>query len=163
MFDVFGPFKIPVSNEKSGRLIPREGGEFWESCPEFATKLGCYLFAVRAGRGYKPIYVGKTSRNFQKECFALHKLDHYHRALVKRGRGTAVMFFVIPELRRGRANAKVIKDLESFLIQNASVKNPSLSNVQERKEAKWGIRGVIRGGKGKSSRAAREFKRGIGI
>ena len=163
MFDVFGPYKIPVSNEKSGRLIPRDGGEFWDSNSEFSAKVGCYRFAVRAGRGYKPIYVGKTSRSFQKECFALHKIDHYHRALVQRGRGTAVMFFVIPELRRGRANAKTIKDLESFLIQVASVKNPNLSNVQERKEAEWGIRGVIRGGKGKSSKAAIEFRREIGI
>ncbi len=73
------------------------------------------------------------------------------------------MFFVIPRTRRGKPNARIIKDLETFLIQVASAKNPELSNIQERKEARWGISGVIRGGKGKPGKAARDFKRSVGI
>jgi hypothetical protein len=128
-----------------------------------ADSIGCYLFAMRAGKGCRPVYVGKTSRSFQQECFASHKIAcHYNPALAEKC-GTPVLFFIVPRPRRGKANGKVIKDLETFLIQVASAKNPDLSNVRERKEARWGISGVLRGGKGMPGKAARAFRAAVGI
>jgi hypothetical protein len=163
-FDAVGPVKIPVVPARNGSYIEAGCRAFWQSNPELAKQKGCYVFAIRAAKGYKPIYVGKTVRSFESECFADHKIArHYNPALARKGRGTPVLFFLVPRMRRGKPNARVIKDLETFLVQVASAKNPELSNVQERKEARWGICGALRGGKGKPSLAARALKRAVGI
>jgi hypothetical protein len=69
---------------------------------------------------------------------------------------------------QGPTNNCAIAQVESFLIQNGVAKNPHLSNVQRTKQEEWAITGVIRGGKGKVSVAAKLFcadghqKRGSG-
>jgi hypothetical protein len=164
LFDAVGPFRVPIVKERNGCYIERGCPEFWGEHAATAAKKGCYVFAIRAGRGFKPIYVGKTVRSFEQECFADHKIaSHYTPAIARIGRGTPVMFFVVPRTRRGKPNARVLGDLETFLIQVASTKNPALSNIQQRKEARWGISGVIRGGKGKPGKAARELRSAVGL
>lgn len=164
MFDVHGPFKVPLRKEGRGAYLPHKCPEFWEAHPESRSMLGCYLFALRAGKGYRPIYVGQTVRSFESECFADHKIArHYAPALAKKGRGTPVIFFVVPERKRGKPNRRVIKELETFLIQVAATKNPQLSNVKENNAAKWGICGVVRGGQGKPTFDAQRFKKAIGV
>jgi hypothetical protein len=69
------------------------------------------------------------------------------------------MFFVVSPRARGRANASVIGEVEKYLIALAETANPNLSNVQGRTKEWWGIRGVVRGGKGKPSIDVREFRR----
>jgi hypothetical protein len=163
MFDVHGPFKIPLRRER-GSYLPAKCPEFWKDHQEYRKMLGCYLFALRAGKGYRPIYVGKTVKSFEAECFADHKIArHYTPALARRGRGTPVMFFVVPERKRGKPNGKTIKELETFLIQVGATKNPELSNVKENSAAKWGICGIVRGGQGKPTHDAQVFKKAIGI
>jgi hypothetical protein len=164
LFDVYGPYKIPIVRERNGSYIPARCPDFWDAHPTIATRFGCYVFAIRAGKGITPVYVGKTTRSFDGECFAIHKIAcHYTPALARKGRGTPVMFFLVPRARRGKPNTRIIKDLETFLIQVASAKNPSLSNVKERQEARWGISGVLRGGKGKPGKPARAFKTSVGM
>ena len=160
VFDVAGPYLVPCYEGKAGRVIDRARiAEFWNQHKNVAGRRGCYLFGIRAGRGYTPIYVGKATKTFQAECYTYHKLDHYHRCLVDYARGTPVMFFVLAPRKRGRANASMLKDVEQYLITVAETANPELSNVQGRAKHAWGIRGVIRGGKGKPGAAIREFKR----
>jgi hypothetical protein len=105
-----------------------------------------------------------TKSNFKAECFTQHKIaQHYAPSLAQTGRGTPMVFLVAIDDKRGKPNKSIIHDLETFLIQNAAKKNPDLSNIQNRKEAKWGIRGVIRGGKGKITKAAKLFKSAVAI
>jgi hypothetical protein len=167
IFDTHGPVLVPLRREKGGSYIEPRWPNDWRDDPlteKVREKKGCYVFAIRAGRGYKPIYVGKTARSFEVECFAFQKVAyHYTPALARKARGAPVMFFVTPRVRRGKPNARIIKDLETFLIQVASAKNPELSNVQGRKEARWGIQGVLRAGKGKPGKSARAFKAAVGI
>lgn len=164
LFDAHGPLVIKPIPGKSSGYIPVNYPEFWDLHPALAAKTGCYVFAIRAGKGITPIYVGKTTRSFASECFADHKIaSHYAPALARKGKGTLVMFLLVPRPRRGKPNIRLIKDLETFLIQVASAKNPELSNVQERKEAQWGISGVIRGGQGKPGKAAKALKLAVGI
>jgi hypothetical protein len=164
MFDAVGPIKVPVVRARNGCYIEAGCRDFWQANPGIANQKGCYVFGIRAGKGITPLYVGKTARCFERECFADHKVArHFNPALARKGRGTPVLFFVVPRVRRGKPNGRIIKDLESFLIQVASVKNPRLSNVQERKEARWGICGVLRGGQGKPNKAARAFKAAVRI
>jgi hypothetical protein len=69
------------------------------------------------------------------------------------------LFFVVAPMRRGAPNTAHIRELEDFLIQTALTANPYLLNVKGTKAEEWGIIGVLRAGRGKPSRAAREFKR----
>ena len=73
------------------------------------------------------------------------------------------MFLLIAERRKGGPNETAIKDLESFLIKEASKKNPKLSNIQQNRERKWAIKGLIGGGRAKTSTAATTFKKAVGI
>ena len=54
-------------------------------------------------------------------------------------------------------------DLEDYLIQTAVSKNPDLLNVKGTELEKWGIGGVIRGGKGKRSSSATELVKALGL
>ena len=97
---------------------------------------GVYVFAIKAGPAYTPIYVEKTKRNFKRECFTSDRVDRpYSACLGTWAEETPVLFFLVP--------------------------NKRLSNVQYKAGPVWGIRGVERGGSGKAPAAAREFKRAI--
>jgi hypothetical protein len=163
-FKVFGPFEIPCSG-KHARYIQAGCPAFWNSTTShLANERGCYLFAIRAAKGFRPLYVGKTKKSFQKECFTYHKIaDHYTPALADTGKGTPVMFFVVLDKKKGPVNDRAISQVESFLIQNAVAKNSELSNVRGTKQEQWSITGVIRGGKGKCPKPAKSFRRAMGL
>jgi hypothetical protein len=165
IFTVHGPFRVPCEVGSGGKYIPVDCSHFWtEEAVNLAHRKGCYLFALRAGKGIRPIYVGMTQESFENECFTHHKLaQHYAPALAKTAKGTPIMFLLAIDKKKGPPNKKLIKDLETFLIQVGVAKNPELSNIQNRKEAKWGIRGVLRGGKGKVNSAATEFRKAMSI
>lgn len=160
VFEVLGPYPIPFEKRRGGRHIPSMCPDFWEAHPNVANRRGCYVFAMRAGRGFRPVYVGKAvKQTFSSECFAAHKTgEHYNPALLDTLKGTPVMFFVALPAGRGKPNAKRIADLESFLIQLGVARNPDLSNIRGRSEKQWSIRGVVRGKRGKPSASAAALK-----
>ena len=158
-FRISGPFKVPVESLPNGRMVSNDLGTFWEDS-EAGSSRGCYVFAIRAGKGYTPVYVGKTTKSFGQECFTPHKLaKHYGPALLQYKRGSPVMFFVVQDVQRGRPNVTDIAELEKFLIRVGVSRNPGLSNASGTKQEAWSIPGVLRGGRGKPNRAAQEFKR----
>ena len=58
-FKVHGPFPIP----KDGKVLIDDLKYFWNQGSELqhlASKKGCYVFAIQAGRRCRPYYVGKT-------------------------------------------------------------------------------------------------------
>lgn len=86
-FDVFGPFEIPrnealtlIDSERLDELIYRveiANSELPDAC-------GCYVFAIRAAKGYRPWYVGKTKKNaLIKEAFYDDKVNKYNIAINK--------------------------------------------------------------------------------
>ncbi len=164
LFDILGPYEVPFLEGAAGKNIgPAEGRVFFTAFPMLAHKKGCYVFGVRSGRGITPVYVGKATRNFDQECFALHKLIKYNRGLLDYVKGTPVMFFVALGSRKGATNRKAISDLEYYLIQIAFNRNENLLNERSIDHPQWGIRGVVRGGQGKPSRAASAFVRAMGL
>ena len=65
-FDVAGPFKLHRHGLK--RLITKQAIkqlklelEKWER--GLSEACGCYVFAIRAGRGYTPYYVGQACKS----------------------------------------------------------------------------------------------------
>jgi hypothetical protein len=164
---VSGPFEIPftLSNANIKRIDTPQAKQFWEKAETapFHLKRGVYIFATRAGKGFRPIYVGKATKGFKKECFTYHKLHHYGQMLCDGARGKPVMFFIAPPGRTTRVPANIIKEIEDLMIQFAVSKNPSLRNKMGTKLANWTIKGVIRGGKGKRSKTADSFTTMMGI
>jgi hypothetical protein len=163
MLHVFGPFRIPVQKHPRFRKVKlieaKHGRAFWEKLKDrqIAKKQGCYVFALRAGKGATPWYVGKAGKSFKQECFGFHKLSLYNSALFSGKQGTPVLFFVALPGKKNRVAAKIINQIETYLIQIAKLANPDLLNKKKTKPLRWGIAHVIRGGKGKATAGERTF------
>ena len=160
VYAVHGPFKVPtVPNLK---LLDQErlGSVFWDTVQNQDKRMldkrpGCYVFVMRAGKGYTAYYIGQATKNFRQECFSLDKQLKYQCALAMSGKGTPMLFLVAYPHKQGARNKKEIGEIESFLIQQLG---PRL-NKQGIRPPTWGIEGVIRGGKGNLSRGAKQFRR----
>jgi hypothetical protein len=167
MFKIIGPFRIKPRKLKNGRRIEKNQCEdFWREhakAQAIRNRIGCYVFGIRASKGVRPVYVGKTWNSFDKEIFGSHQRDYYNAELAAIRKGMPVIFFIVYPQARGVPNKEMIRDVEQFLIQIAVAKNPNLRNVQSRGEKKWGIGGVIRSGAGKTSSTSLEFKKALGI
>lgn len=159
IFSVEGPYDVPCLDKPGGKVILEDQSGFWAKCTKVQKRKGCYVLAIRAGKGFTPLYVGKTSRTFEKECFTDHKLVHYHHALADYAKGTPVMFFILIPIAKGKPNQKEITEVEDFLIQVGRTANPELRNIKGNVAPNWGIKGVIRGGKGKAAAGAKQFKK----
>ncbi|HXD12850.1 MAG TPA: hypothetical protein VNU65_01645 [Xanthobacteraceae bacterium] len=158
LFTVVGPFKIPVYQGRAGRTITDENTiQFWKEHSSYASQRGCYVFGVRASKGYRPAYAGRATKNFKQEVFSHHKLTRYQQYLADVSKGSPVMFFLIAPKKRGTPNAKHIEQLEDFLIQAGVAANPAFLNIRGTRVEEWGIAGVLRSGKGKRSASASEF------
>lgn len=158
-FVVEGPLPVPCHKGKGGRTITDENVlQFWSKNSATVSKKGCYVFAVRAGKGVTPGYVGMATRGFKREVFAPHKVMRYQQFLAEYAKGTPVLYFVVDPVARGAPNKTRIRDLERFLIQVGVAANSELLNIQGTKAEEWGIAGVLRGGGGKPSKAAQSFK-----
>jgi len=99
-YRVLGPIEIPWGDDRY--IETRDLGGFWsapeQARPGISTSHGIYLFAMRAGHGYTPWYVGKTSarRGFSDEVCQPHKLGHYNAVVHRYQRGTPVLFLIYP-------------------------------------------------------------------
>ena len=168
-FEVSGPFKIPTTRHGGGKRVDKKQlGQFWTDIGDdfLAEAKGCYVFAMRAGKGTLPIYVGRTSsKTFRGECFTNDKLLKLTNGMMAYKRGTPVLFLVAHQKRKGKPNLKAIRAMEQFLIQNAWVRNPdNLQNVHfTQPEWNWWIAGVFRSQPGKPTHAAVRFRAVVGL
>ena len=172
MFKVEGFFEIPcIQGAKDGRIkyIDDENiRKFWKKNDTVSKKIGCYIFCLTSSQGITPWYVGKTGRAFKDECFTarFHK-DKYNNFLINEGNGRfgrPLMCFISLEKASRGPKGKKIKELEEYLIQTASVKNPELLNTAHKMDdPKWGIRGVVNSGSGKVSSDAAKFRKMMGL
>jgi hypothetical protein len=158
-------FEIPViAQRRGGRRVDEDSlKEFWQVTGEVAKQHGCYVFSMRAGRGEKPWYVGKASRqSFAAECFSPHKLNIYNGILGHRV-GKPRLTFVIPARSRGAWPMVAIDEVEEFLIGHAASRNANLANKRKLPSQNWSIQGVVPGTRGKPPAEASFFKRLMGI
>lgn len=163
IFKIEGPFPVPNQSGTTAKMVAEDPTEFWKICHAIKDRIGCYVFALRAGKGITPLYVGKTINSFEKECFTDHKIKHYNYALAPYLKGTPVMFFVLYPKKKGKVNVADINDAEDFFIQVGRTINPQLRNIKGAKLPTWGVQGVIRGGKGKASKPAKDFCQVFGL
>jgi len=163
-FEVVGPFELKFLKDKN---VENKGAikKFFDGVGKgIKDERGCYLFGRRAGKGYTPIYVGKTNKQtFEKEAFASSKMSIYLEAVINRN-GTPVIFFVKRvQSGSGKAHEKSVSEVEKLLIRIAVVKNPKLVNKHYAKTTEWEITGVMNSGKGQPSVAAVVFKTMLGL
>ena len=163
---VFGGYEIPVIRQRrGGRRVDVVGLKtFWQATEDIAQHHGCYVFSMRAGKGEKPWYVGKASRqSFAAECFALHKLNIYNDILGNRA-GTPRLTFIVPvRSSRGGWPMVVIDEVEMFLIGYAASRNAALANKRNLPSQNWTIQGVVPATRGARTFEATSFKRLMGI
>ena len=128
-----------------------------------SEKQGCYVFAIRASKGYRPWYVGKATKTIRQECIGTHQLQHYNAVLSMGMKGTPVMFFVLPGGKRKKVPRRICNEMEGVLIQSAYYRNPLIRNVQKAKVPEWGIDGVLRGKHGKPKNIEVSFRTMMGL
>jgi hypothetical protein len=164
-FSIHGPFTVPIEPNKPCKMVARDLSVFWSKIGSVSARRGVYVFAVKAGKGITPVYVGKAAaQTFKKEAFADHKLArHYNPSLLDYKRGSPIVFFVAHPISKGPVNKVLIDQIESALIEVASIKNPDLSNDLKVPNPKWRIRGMIRGRKGEASRSTRALNLTLGV
>ena len=165
-FRAHGPFRLLTRRNLHGRELDRTAlRAFWKQTADmglFARRCGCYVFAIRVSKRCTPYYVGKTEARFDRECFTERNLRLYNAALARHGKSAApVMFLVCGRSRK--VKRRLISEMETFFIQLGADRNPELLNVKGKPIAKWRIPGVVRGGTGKPTRAAREFRKTFGL
>ncbi len=129
---------------------------------------GCYLFAIRAGRGTKPWYVGQSNKQtFRKECLTEHKRGTYNDLLGQRS-GRPLLFLVARRTATGRRFSKPsgtgyrdVDFLENTLIQIGLRRNGHLCNSQNTKMNRNmlvpGIMNPTRGNPGEPVTALKEI------
>ena len=163
---LFGPYEVKCPSGGPVKFIDKnEKKAFLEVLDDesVSSKQGCYIFALRAGKGFSPWYIGKATKSMRQECMGTHQLQHYNAVLSKGKKGTPVMFFVAPEGTKKKVPRKICDEIESMLIQSAMYENDEIRNIQKTKEPAWGIGGVIRGGKGKTSKSEAAFSKMMGL
>ena len=173
LFDVAGPFEI----ERHGRtkiIIERSRKDLrpiledWEE--GLSSACGCYVFALRAGRGFTPYYVGQAcKRTLLDEALNPANPEKYNTALGN-GKGTPVLFLVpmrTPNGRfrkrtRGNTGLKELDFLEFWLLANAIDKNPDLiNNKQTRFLRNLRVIGFLNAERGELTTASRFLSRAL--
>lgn len=140
-FTVYGPFEL--DRKSNGRVDRRLRSLFWERVdgkkPTLADRTGCYVFALSAGGGAKPWYVGKAeSQSFYDEIFTSHKMEIFNDVLAsKKGKP---QIYLIPRLSTGgklcwpgKTKRRSVDFLETMLIGMALSRNADLKNIKDTK------------------------------
>lgn len=165
VFKVHGPYPVPVTIEKGGKQLPDKFAKsFWGQCQALRAAKGCYVFAMKAGKGSTPWYVGKATKGFEQEVFTGHKLAKYFQAMNGSGKGTPQLYFIAYPVHPGKPGTGMIRSLELQLIGLAEEKNSRLLNVHgKRKQPTYRVAGLLHRGKGKPSRAAQDLRGCLGL
>jgi hypothetical protein len=172
-FDVAGPFEVSRHGPKA--LITKQSeADLKLQLEEWAGGLseacGCYVFALRAGKGYTPHYVGQACKNsLLKESLNATNVVAYNEILGE-SKGTPVLF-LIPLLtpngkfRKQTTGERAIPEvdfLEHWLIAEALRKNDGLKNNKEtRFLRKIHVVGIFNSRQGEATLASRELKEAI--
>ncbi|QGM44455.1 hypothetical protein [Methylocystis heyeri] len=143
-FDVVGPFVITrhgpkkLIDKQSCSDLRNEVETAWEG---LSDACGCYVFAVRAGKGFTPFYAGQQAcaRPLVAEALNPANITKYNGVPHKKGNP---VIFLLPmvtstgRLRKRPENGKSLRTinfLEDWLIATCLVKNPDLINNRKTK------------------------------
>lgn len=143
----------------------RDQLEAWDK--GLSEACGCYVFAIRAGPGFTPHYVGQScARSIPDEALNPSNQMKYNITLAE-GSGTPILFAVplkTPGGKYGRQNESISKlpevvFLERWLIAKALSKNPDLINNKETELLRQlRVRGIFNAQVGEATKASTLLK-----
>jgi hypothetical protein len=166
-FQVYGPYQI--DREKiSQRKWQNDKWTYIDDLvgADLSNAKGAYVYSLRHGDTYTPLYVGITNKGFRHEVFGVHNREKVHDNW-KHERGT-IIFHLLAKPKRAQIgfSKNIRKDwllaLEALLIFMCRRRNEKLIN---KKHMKWldavGIVGVTDAEKqrGKPPEEIRSFKK----
>ena len=171
-YEIFGEFELPRKPGRK-RVDTSKRREFRATLEAahtgLASAVGCYVFAIRAGRGILPWYVGKTCKQgFYQECLEPHKLNHYNDALDSKKRGVPVLYLVARMTQGSKFSTAMpppeAKFLESLLIGMALRRNKELRNIVHTKFLQQlRVPGLVNSAQGGPRGPVADFKKMIGV
>ena len=170
-FVVAGPFELRRYGKK--HLISQESmadlEQELEQTPGLSEACGCYVFAIRAGKGYTPYYVGQAcKRSLLRESMNPSNIGKYNSAC-SASNGRPFVFFLPMRTPKGRYRKKgtgtgALDFLERWLIATAISKNDTLINTKQTHFLRnITVAGVFNANKGKPPKASQQLKRALGI
>lgn len=171
-----GPFTVPRKGGTGGKKVLDASkvaiNTFWEDIEQTVSGLsmacGCYIFAMKAGRGITPWYVGQSKTGFKNECFAATKINHYHDVINSTVKGTPVLI-LLTRYTQGNKIAKTVtwdeaNFVEQYIIGLALGKNPNLRNVKNTKFSRTlQIPGILNNPPGQPSFGAVLLRQTLGV
>jgi ribosomal protein L30/L7E len=124
-----GKGRLGNTSKNGRRRIDTDSLEkFWhEVGHDFKPNPGVYVFAIKASRGWKPLYVGLTHQTFEKRIKKHMQAGSFDRFLKGISKGQPYLF-LIGRTGKGRQNRKAINTLELDYINHCFVKNKNLHN-----------------------------------
>ena len=168
-FSVSDFFDVPISAHKNGAKFIDISALKTESKTEsdlakILSLRGVYVFSIRAGKGRRPWYVGKSEKStFLKEAFNERNQNGLN-AHINNHKGTLQINFITQERTPGKPNLKQIAEIEYLLIGYAANRNPNLLNKNNKnQDYEFVIKNVYNSGSGKPSNREREFKSLMGL
>ena len=171
-YEAYGEFELPRKDGKQALDFSKEArASFWAAVEDVRSGLrssaGCYLFAIRAGGGITPWYVGQSKGAFEKECFAFQKQAIYRDVMDDTAKGTPVLFLIARTTPTGRLSTSAPKREADFverkLIHDATNANAKLKNIHNATFLKTlEIPGVLNKPKGKRSNAVKSLMVALG-
>jgi hypothetical protein len=172
-FDVEGPFVISrhgqkqIINQKSFDDLKKKIDSYKDG---LSDACGCYVFAIRAGKGFTPYYVGQACKTaICKEALNHTNREKYNNAL-NGSKGNPVLFFVplltpngkFRKRPKGNGGLEALDFLERWLISCAIRKNRNLINNKETRFLRGiHVRGLFNAGKGESTKASQNLGKAL--
>ena len=162
-FRTYGPFKMPRAG---GDIDDEKKHYFWKLIeskhPSLSNAVGCYIFVLKAAKGYKPWYVGKTDKaSFAHETWNDRNLRNYGR-IVREHKGLPMLFLIAkltpsdrfqkPTTRKGAGS---ITALEKMLIASCFQRNNLLLNKKSIKYHTMQVPGYLNESPGARTKEAK--------
>ena len=160
-FNVRGWFGIEYEKRKGGRTLVFDN--FWSEgskANHLADERGCYVFAVKTGRGLEPIYVGKATKTFKQETFNPANKHKYHDGFSEYAKGLPLMFFVVHPDQKARQTKSRSKRSNSSSFRLVLLRTPDFKMYEGRTAPNGVFVGLFAAaGKGKRTKAEGAFRR----
>jgi hypothetical protein len=171
LFEVSGPFEITRHGKK--KLIEKKSTKdlinvLDQNILGLSTAHGCYVFSIKAGKGFTPYYVGQArSQTMVKEALNADNIGKYNGACSD-SKGTPVIFFlpmVTPSGKYRKASKPrlpFLDFLERWLISEAINKNQDLINNKETKFLRSiHVPGLFNSKQGEASKSSRLLRKAL--
>lgn len=172
-FHVSESINVKMEPRINGRVFAQDAVQsILKKYKKYADCYGCYVYSVKAGKGFTPIYVGSATRQpLGKEAFGSDKFLKCLQHIASYKNCSLQISFVVPrnkvdsdmDTHRGRCPRKKILKMEKILTAIAFRKNNNLINKQNLCFSDLFINGVLNSDAGRPRKEVSAFKKLMGL